>query len=180
VGESVGSGKTTLVETLCKAIREKCNLVMVIDDTYTKKNQRLLTVFGALEANRIMGAETGGCSHAAIREDASINLKTVDRMLETFPNIGIVSIESGNDNLAATFSPELSDPLVHEHPIERSSGHASLGSNTASAKPSITRCEPHLPGSLFPTVRCALVSCSQQFVVHKFLSVIHLQSEDIP
>ena len=149
MGAPVGSGKTTLVETLCKAMREKCNLVMVIDDTYTKKNQRLLTVFGALEAHRIMGAETGGCSHAAIREDASINLKTVDRMLETFPNIDIVFIESGNDNLAATFSPELSDPLVHEHCIERSSGHASLGSNTSSAKSSIALCEPHLPGSPF-------------------------------
>jgi len=113
VGGPVGSGKTTLVEMLCKAMRERWELVVVTNDIYTKEDQRLLTVAGALEPERIMGVETGGCPHTAIREDASINLEAVDRMLEKFPNADIVFIESGGDNLAATFSPELSDLTLY-------------------------------------------------------------------
>ena len=113
VGGPVGSGKTTLVEKLCKAMRERWDLVVVTNDIYTKEDQRLLTVAGALEPERIMGVETGGCPHTAIREDASINLEAIDRMLERFPNADIVFIESGGDNLAATFSPELSDLTLY-------------------------------------------------------------------
>ncbi len=113
VGGPVGSGKTTLVEVLCKALRERYDLVVVTNDIYTKEDQRLLTVAGALEPERIMGVETGGCPHTAIREDASINLEAVDRMLKLYPNADIVFIESGGDNLAATFSPELSDLTIY-------------------------------------------------------------------
>jgi urease accessory protein len=113
VGGPVGSGKTTLVEMLCKSMRGRYDLVVVTNDIYTKEDQRLLTVAGALEAERIMGVETGGCPHTAIREDASINLEAVDRMLVKFPDADIVFIESGGDNLAATFSPELSDLTIY-------------------------------------------------------------------
>ncbi len=113
VGGPVGSGKTTLVEMLCKAMRQRWDLVVVTNDIYTKEDQRLLTVAGALAPERIMGVETGGCPHTAIREDASINLEAVDRMLEKFPDADIVFIESGGDNLAATFSPELSDLTLY-------------------------------------------------------------------
>ncbi|MEI5996909.1 urease accessory protein UreG [Paraburkholderia bengalensis] len=113
VGGPVGSGKTTLLEMLCKAMREKYDLVAITNDIYTKEDQRLLTVAGALPAERIMGVETGGCPHTAIREDASINLEAVDRMLTRFPDADIVFIESGGDNLAATFSPELSDLTIY-------------------------------------------------------------------
>src|SRR6187402_2146919 len=113
VGGPVGSGKTTLVEMLCKTMRERYDLVVVTNDIYTKEDQRLLTVAGALEPERIMGVETGGCPHTAIREDASINLEAVDRMLDKFPDADIVFIESGGDNLAATFSPELSDLTLY-------------------------------------------------------------------
>ncbi|EWS53079.1 Urease accessory protein UreG [Methylibium sp. T29] len=98
---------------LCKSMRERWDLVVVTNDIYTKEDQRLLTVSGALEPERIMGVETGGCPHTAIREDASINLEAVDRMLAKFPNADIVFIESGGDNLAATFSPELSDLTIY-------------------------------------------------------------------
>jgi len=113
IGGPVGSGKTTLVEMLCKAMRDRYDLVVVTNDIYTKEDQRLLTVAGALEDDRIMGVETGGCPHTAIREDASINLEAVDRMLERYPNADVVFIESGGDNLAATFSPELSDLTIY-------------------------------------------------------------------
>jgi urease accessory protein len=113
VGGPVGSGKTTLLEMLCKAMRDKYDLVAITNDIYTKEDQRLLTVAGALPAERIMGVETGGCPHTAIREDASINLEAVDRMLGRFPDADIVFIESGGDNLAATFSPELSDLTIY-------------------------------------------------------------------
>src|SRR5579872_217875 len=113
VGGPVGSGKTTLLEMLCKAMREQYDLVAITNDIYTKEDQRLLTVAGALPAERIMGVETGGCPHTAIREDASINLEAVDRMLTRFPDADIVFIESGGDNLAATFSPELSDLTIY-------------------------------------------------------------------
>jgi len=113
IGGPVGSGKTTLLEKLCKAMRDKYDLVAITNDIYTKEDQRILTVSGALPAERIMGVETGGCPHTAIREDASINLEAIDRMLEEFPNADIVFIESGGDNLAATFSPELSDLTIY-------------------------------------------------------------------
>jgi urease accessory protein len=113
IGGPVGSGKTTLLEMLCKAMRQRYDLVVVTNDIYTKEDQRLLTVAGALEPERILGVETGGCPHTAIREDASINLEAVDRMLEQFPDADIVFIESGGDNLAATFSPELSDLTLY-------------------------------------------------------------------
>ncbi|OZI61454.1 urease accessory protein UreG [Bordetella genomosp. 11] len=113
IGGPVGSGKTTLTEMLCKAMRDSYDLVVITNDIYTKEDQRLLTVAGALPAERIMGVETGGCPHTAIREDASINLEAVDRMLGRFPDADIVFIESGGDNLAATFSPELSDLTIY-------------------------------------------------------------------
>ena len=113
IGGPVGSGKTTLVEMLCKAMRERFDLVVVTNDIYTKEDQRLLTVAGALEPERIMGVETGGCPHTAIREDASINLDAVEQMLARYPDADVVFIESGGDNLAATFSPELSDLTIY-------------------------------------------------------------------
>jgi urease accessory protein len=94
IGGPVGSGKTTLLEMLCKEMSNKYDLVAITNDIYTKEDQRLLTISGALPAQRIMGVETGGCPHTAIREDASINLEAVDRMLEKFPDADIVFIES--------------------------------------------------------------------------------------
>ena len=113
IGGPVGSGKTTLLEMLCKAMRDTYDLIAITNDIYTKEDQRLLTISGALAAERIMGVETGGCPHTAIREDASINLEAIDRMLEKFPNADVVFVESGGDNLAATFSPELSDLTIY-------------------------------------------------------------------
>jgi urease accessory protein len=113
VGGPVGSGKTTLVEVLCKAMRDRYDLAVVTNDIYTKEDERLLIVAGALPRERILGVETGGCPHTAIREDASINLEAVDRMAERFPDLDLVFIESGGDNLAATFSPELSDLTIY-------------------------------------------------------------------
>ncbi len=113
IGGPVGSGKTTLVEMLCKLLRDRYDIVVITNDIYTKEDQRLLIVAGALDAERILGVETGGCPHTAIREDASINLEAVDRMLEKFPEADLVFIESGGDNLAATFSPELSDLTIY-------------------------------------------------------------------
>ena len=113
IGGPVGSGKTTLLEMLCKAMRARHDLVAITNDIYTKEDQRLLTVSGALPPERILGVETGGCPHTAIREDASINLEAIERMLEVFPDADIVFIESGGDNLAATFSPELSDLTIY-------------------------------------------------------------------
>jgi len=109
----VGSGKTTLLEMLCKSMRDRHDLVAITNDIYTREDQRLLTISGALPAERILGVETGGCPHTAIREDASINLEAIERMLDVFPNADIVFIESGGDNLAATFSPELSDLTLY-------------------------------------------------------------------
>ena len=113
IGGPVGSGKTTLLEMLCKTMRDDYDLIAITNDIYTKEDQRLLTVSGALAAERIMGVETGGCPHTAIREDASINLEAIDRMLDKFPNADVVFVESGGDNLAATFSPELSDLTIY-------------------------------------------------------------------
>jgi len=113
IGGPVGSGKTTLLEMLCKAMRDDYDLIAITNDIYTKEDQRLLTISGALPAERILGVETGGCPHTAIREDASINLEAIDRMLEQFPDADVVFVESGGDNLAATFSPELSDLTIY-------------------------------------------------------------------
>ncbi|HEU0202623.1 MAG TPA: urease accessory protein UreG [Burkholderiaceae bacterium] len=113
VGGPVGSGKTTLVEVLCKRMREQYRLAVVTNDIYTKEDERLLVAAQALEPERIMGVETGGCPHTAIREDASINLEAVDRMCKRFPDLDLIFIESGGDNLAATFSPELSDVTIY-------------------------------------------------------------------
>ena len=113
VGGPVGSGKTTLVEVLCKRMRERFNLAVVTNDIYTREDERLLVAAEALPAERIMGVETGGCPHTAIREDASINLEAVDRMQKRFPGLDLIFIESGGDNLAATFSPELSDLTLY-------------------------------------------------------------------
>ena len=113
IGGPVGSGKTTILEILCKAMREKWDLIAITNDIYTKEDQRLLTISGALPPERIKGVETGGCPHTAIREDASINLEAINRMLVDFPNADIIFIESGGDNLAATFSPELSDLTIY-------------------------------------------------------------------
>jgi urease accessory protein len=113
IGGPVGSGKTTLFEMLCKAMRDFFFNDTATTEIYTKEDQRLLTVSGALPAERILGVETGGCPHTAIREDASINLEAIDRMLVDFPNADVVFIGSGGDNLAATFSPELSDLTIY-------------------------------------------------------------------
>lgn len=113
VGGPVGSGKTTLLEMVCKKMYPEYDLIAITNDIYTKEDQRLLTLSGALPPERILGVETGGCPHTAIREDASINLEAIDRMLDKFPDADIVFIESGGDNLAATFSPELSDLTLY-------------------------------------------------------------------
>ncbi|MDF1792101.1 MAG: urease accessory protein UreG [Thalassobaculaceae bacterium] len=113
IGGPVGSGKTALVEVLCKAMRDENDLVVVTNDIYTDEDRRILVRAQALEEERIMGVETGGCPHTAIREDASINLAAVERMAGLFPSAQICFIESGGDNLAATFSPELADITIY-------------------------------------------------------------------
>ncbi len=113
IGGPVGSGKTALVEALCKRLRDTYDLCAITNDIYTKEDARLLTVAGALPEERIMGVETGGCPHTAIREDCSINLAAVDTMMQRFPALDLILIESGGDNLAATFSPELADITVY-------------------------------------------------------------------
>jgi len=113
IGGPVGSGKTALMEALCKRMRDRFDLCAITNDIYTKEDARLLTVAGALPEERIMGVETGGCPHTAIREDCSINLAAVDEMSRKFPDLDLILIESGGDNLAATFSPELADITVY-------------------------------------------------------------------
>ena len=113
VGGPVGSGKTTLVEVLCKRMRDRYDIAVVTNDIYTKEDERLLVAAEALPPERIMGVETGGCPHTAIREDASINLEAVTRMHKRFPSLELIFVESGGDNLAATFSPELSDLTLY-------------------------------------------------------------------
>ncbi|MCP5368936.1 MAG: urease accessory protein UreG [Hyphomicrobiales bacterium] len=113
VGGPVGSGKTALLENLCKAMRADHDIAAITNDIYTKEDQRILTATGALPAERIMGVETGGCPHTAIREDASINLAAIDEMCLRFPHTEVIFIESGGDNLAATFSPELADITIY-------------------------------------------------------------------
>ena len=113
VGGPVGSGKTALLRQLCKEMQDDYDLAVVTNDIYTKEDAEFLLRHNALDANRIMGVETGGCPHTAIREDASINLSAVDTMCERFPDLDFVIIESGGDNLSATFSPELSDLTIY-------------------------------------------------------------------
>jgi urease accessory protein len=113
IGGPVGSGKTALMEALCKAMAGRYNLCAITNDIYTKEDARLLTVAGALPEERIMGVETGGCPHTAIREDCSINLAAIETMQQRFPHLDLILIESGGDNLAATFSPELADLTIY-------------------------------------------------------------------
>jgi len=113
VGGPVGSGKTALVERLCKKMRGDYELAVVTNDIYTKEDAEFLTRAGALEPDRIVGVETGGCPHTAIREDASINLAAVSDIVRKWPKLEIVFVESGGDNLAATFSPELADLTIY-------------------------------------------------------------------
>src|SRR3954454_3169955 len=113
IGGPVGSGKTSLVDQLTRAMHKEYNVAVITNDIYTREDAQFLMNSGVLEADRILGVETGGCPHTAIREDASMNLEAVDRMLEKYPDADIVFVESGGDNLAATFSPELSDLTIY-------------------------------------------------------------------
>ena len=109
IGGPVGSGKTTLTEKLCKAMGQKYSLAAITNDIYTKEDALILNRLQALPEDRILGVETGGCPHTAIREDASINLAAIDEMTKRHPDLDVIFIESGGDNLAATFSPDLAD-----------------------------------------------------------------------
>ena len=113
VGGPVGSGKTALMDALCKRLRDRYDIAAITNDIYTKEDAEFLTRSGALTADRILGVETGGCPHTAIREDASINLAAVAELRAKFPTLDVVLIESGGDNLAATFSPELADLTIY-------------------------------------------------------------------
>jgi urease accessory protein len=113
IGGPVGSGKTALMEQLCKRFRGLYDIAAITNDIYTKEDARILTEAGALEAERILGVETGGCPHTAIREDASINLAAIATMRARFPNLDLILVESGGDNLAATFSPDLADLTLY-------------------------------------------------------------------
>lgn len=113
VGGPVGSGKTALVDALCKRMRERYEIAVVTNDIYTQEDAQFLQRSGALPAERIVGVETGGCPHTAIREDASMNLVAVDRLCQRFPGLDLVLVESGGDNLSASFSPELSDLTLY-------------------------------------------------------------------
>ena len=113
IGGPVGSGKTALCEMLCKSMRDRYEMAVITNDIYTKEDMEILMRAEALPAERLMGVETGGCPHTAIREDASINLEAIARMSADFPNLDLILVESGGDNLAATFSPELSDLTIY-------------------------------------------------------------------
>ena len=113
VGGPVGSGKTSLIDALCKRMRDRYRLAVVTNDIYTQEDAQILTRSGALEADRIVGVETGGCPHTAIREDASMNLAAIDSLTAKFPDLDAVIVESGGDNLSATFSPELVDLTIY-------------------------------------------------------------------
>ena len=113
IGGPVGSGKTALMDRLCKAMRGRFELVAITNDIYTREDAEFLTRAGSLPPERILGIETGGCPHTAIREDASINLAGVETMRKRFPALDLILIESGGDNLAATFSPELADLTIY-------------------------------------------------------------------
>ncbi|HIF58820.1 MAG TPA: urease accessory protein UreG [Rhodospirillales bacterium] len=113
IGGPVGTGKTALLDRMCKAMREKFNIAAITNDIYTREDAEFLTRSGALAADRILGVETGGCPHTAIREDASMNLAAVSELSQKFSGLDIIFIESGGDNLAATFSPELADITIY-------------------------------------------------------------------
>jgi len=113
IGGPVGSGKTALIEALCRLMRESCEIAVVTNDIYTREDAEFLTRSKALPAERIIGVETGGCPHTAIREDASMNLAAVDDLSRLFPELDLIIIESGGDNLSATFSPELADLAIY-------------------------------------------------------------------
>jgi urease accessory protein len=113
IGGPVGSGKTALVDALCKRLRDRYQIAVITNDIYTREDAEFLTRSGALAPERILGVETGGCPHTAIREDASINLAAIEQMVATFPALDLVFVESGGDNLAATFSPELADLTIY-------------------------------------------------------------------
>jgi urease accessory protein len=113
VAGPVGSGKTALMDALCKRLRDRYQVAAVTNDIYTQEDAQFLMRSGALPVERIVGVETGGCPHTAIREDASINLEAIDRLHERFPDLDLILVESGGDNLAATFSPELADLCLY-------------------------------------------------------------------
>lgn len=113
IGGPVGSGKTALVDSLCKRLRNDYQIAAITNDIYTKEDAQFLMRSGALASERIIGVETGGCPHTAIREDASINLAAIHTLVKQFPDLEIIFIESGGDNLAATFSPELADITIY-------------------------------------------------------------------
>ena len=112
VGGPVGSGKTALIEKLCKALRDEYEIAVVTNDIFTKEDALILTRAEALSEDRIVGVETGGCPHTAVREDISMNLDAIEELTDKFPNLDLLFVESGGDNLAATFSPELVDGLI--------------------------------------------------------------------
>ncbi|HUO64820.1 MAG TPA: urease accessory protein UreG [Terriglobales bacterium] len=113
VGGPVGSGKTALVETLCVRLRDRYDLAVITNDIYTQEDAQFLIRRGALPEERVLGVETGGCPHTAIREDASVNLEAVHQLIGRFPALEMLFVESGGDNLAATFSPELVDATIY-------------------------------------------------------------------
>ncbi len=113
IGGPVGSGKTALLDRLCKAMRDEFNIAAITNDIYTREDAEFLTRSGALDPDRILGVETGGCPHTAIREDASMNLAAISELNQKFSNLDVIFIESGGDNLAATFSPELADLTIY-------------------------------------------------------------------
>jgi urease accessory protein len=113
IGGPVGTGKTALLDRLCKSMRDTYNVAAITNDIYTREDAEFLTRSGALVPERIMGVETGGCPHTAIREDASMNLAAIDAMCRRFPDLDLIFVESGGDNLAATFSPELADITIY-------------------------------------------------------------------
>ena len=113
IGGPVGSGKTALALALCQALRQRYNMAVVTNDIYTREDAEFLVRHGALSMDRILGVETGGCPHTAIREDASINIEAVNRLQKRIPDLDLILVESGGDNLAATFSPELSDYTIY-------------------------------------------------------------------
>ena len=113
VGGPVGSGKTALIDTLCKRMRERHEIAVVTNDIYTREDAQFLIRSQALSAERIIGVETGGCPHTAIREDASMNLSAIEELVGAFPDLEIIFVKSGGDNLAATFSPELADYVIY-------------------------------------------------------------------
>lgn len=113
VGGPVGSGKTALLRSLCSSLRDSYNIAVVTNDIYTQEDAAFLTKHGALEEDRIIGVETGGCPHTAIREDASMNLAAIDQLNERHSGLDVIFVESGGDNLSATFSPELSDLTIY-------------------------------------------------------------------